>query len=104
MKQIAPLFFLLLSLHSVLSAQNFLQEYHEAYPVGNASTENNIRSIAVDKSNTVYIANVMGAYRKIDGEASWSPLPFAEADKGPAYKVAVDSDNMLWIGNWKGVF
>jgi hypothetical protein len=103
MKHIAPLFFLLLNLHNVFG-QDFLQEYHEAYPVGNASNENNIRSITVDKSNTVYIANVMGAYKKIDGEASWSPLPFTEADKGPAYNVAVDSDNILWIGNWKGVF
>jgi hypothetical protein len=82
----------------------FLQEYHEAFPVGNLASENNIRSIIVDKNNTVYITNILGVYKKNDGEASWTKLPFNEADNGPAYSVIADNQNNIWIGNWKGVF
>lgn len=87
------------------SGQGFFQEYHEAYPVGTTEKENNIRSIAVDGDNNVYIANAIGVFQKKDGQASWSPLPFGDAVNGPAYSVAVDSGHhVLWIGNWKGLF
>lgn len=84
--------------------KQFLQEYHEGYPVSSVPIENNIRSIAVDKQFTVYIATSAGILKKRDGDASWSLLPFADADKGPAYAVAVDDQGIVWMGNWKGVF
>jgi hypothetical protein len=82
----------------------FFQEYHEAYPLATGIEENNIRSITTDQSAAVYIATVGGVFKKNAGETVWSPLPFQEADKGPAYVVATDKQGVIWIGNWKGVF
>jgi len=86
------------------STDEFFQEYHEAYPIGKTSEENNVRSITVDKKNTVYIATALGVFRKLDGENIWSQINFSEADKGPAYSVVADSNENIWIGTWNGVF
>ena len=82
----------------------FFQEYHEAYPVSNSSIDNNIRSIAVDKSSNIYIATAAGVLKKIDGETNWNLLPFQDEDKGPAYAVKVDPNGLIWMGTWNGVF
>lgn len=84
--------------------KGFWQEYHEAYPVGSTASENNVRSIAIDKNATVWIATEAGVLVKKNGEAKWVAIPFTDADKGPAYTVTVDDKNVVWIGNWKGVF
>ena len=84
--------------------KEFLQEYHEAYPVSKVSIENNVRGIAVDKESTVYIATSTGILKKNDGETGWKPLPFPDEDNGPAFAVAVDEKGLVWMGNWKGVF
>jgi hypothetical protein len=86
------------------SHREFFQEYHEAYPVSNSANENNIRSITVDRYNTVYITSATGVYKKNEGETAWTTLPFRETDNGPAYSVIADEANIIWIGNWKGVF
>lgn len=82
----------------------FWQEYHEAYPVSSTGTGNNVRSIAVDKNATVWIATEAGVLVKKNGEAKWNAVTFSDANKGPAYAVTVDDKNVVWIGNWKGVF
>ena len=86
------------------AGDKFLQEYHEGYPVGKTAAENNVRSIAVDKSSAIYIATAAGAFKKNEGETTWNLLPFSDTDKGPAYVVAVDINGVIWIGTWKGVF
>ena len=84
--------------------KGFWQEYHEPYPVSANAAENNVRSIAVDKNATVWIATFAGVLMKKDGESTWAALPFTDADKGPAYAVAIDGNNVVWMGTWKGVF
>lgn len=84
--------------------KGFYQEYHEAYPVGTTSVENNVRSIVIDKEFTVYIATKTGVLKKADGETNWLSIPFQDTDKGPAYAVAIDVNGIVWMGTWKGVF
>ena len=84
--------------------KDFWQEYHEAYPIGSTPEENNTRSIAEDKVSSVWIATAKGVLLKKDGETAWTPLPFSDEDKGPAYAVAVDDQSVVWMGTWKGVF
>ena len=82
----------------------FWQEYHEAYPVGASAEENNTRSIAVDQDFSVWIATSHGIFVKKEDERTWTPLPFSEEDKGPAYAVAIDRRSVVWMGTWCGVF
>ena len=84
--------------------KGFWQEYHEPYPVGSSSKENNIRSIAVDKKMTVWIATEAGIFYKRDGENKWHPVVFQDSDKGPAFAVAIDEHDAVWMGRWNGAF
>lgn len=86
------------------AGDKFLQEYHEAYPIGKTAAENNVRSIAADKSANIFIATAAGVFEKANNEKSWNPVPFAESDKGPAYAMANDKNGVVWMGTWKGVF
>jgi len=89
-------FFLLLFLANVIYGQHttvsnvepkfiedkgFWQEYHEAYPVSVVAIENNVRSIAVDKNLTAWIATAAGVFMKKDGETKWIAIPFKDADE-----------------------
>ncbi|MEP7257665.1 MAG: hypothetical protein ABI687_04745, partial [Flavitalea sp.] len=80
----------------------FWQEYHEAFKVGNAAEENDVRSIAVDKQSGIWAATAAGIFLKKSGSASWS-CPFDDADKGPAYATLTDNES-VWMGTWNGVF
>jgi hypothetical protein len=82
----------------------FWQEYHEAYPVGNNAPENEVRSIAVDKQNNVWIAAAAGVFMKKTGQAAWTACPFSDADKGPAYAIAVNDQSLVWMGTWNGLY
>ena len=82
---------------------SFLQEYHEYYAVSNVANENNIRSIAVDKSNAVWIATSNGVFKKDSDKKIWNPILLGD-QKGSAYKVLTDNFGQVWIGTWKGVY
>jgi hypothetical protein len=81
----------------------FWQEYHEAYPVSTNTEENEVRSIAVDKAQNVWIATAAGVFMKKPDELTWTPIQTG-ADKGPAYSVGVDTESNVWIGTWNGVY
>jgi hypothetical protein len=81
----------------------FIQEYQEAYPVGTLEQDNDVRSIAVDVRNTVYIATRSGLYEKADRTTKWKSLPIPDSDRGPAYAARADAQGRIWLGTWKGV-
>ncbi len=84
--------------------EKFIQEYHEAYPVGDSPELNNVRSIAVDRNKTVWIANAKGVFYKKDGDKKWQQIIFPDNDKGSAYKVVIDKNNLPWFGTWNGIY
>ena len=89
---------------AVYEDRGFWQEYHEACPVSSNPKENNVRSIAVDRNLTVWIATEAGVFYKKKEGTKWSAIPFPDSLGGPAYALAFDEQGGLWIGTWKGVF
>ena len=81
----------------------FWQEYHEAYPIGTRPEENEVRSVAVDRESTVWVATAAGIFRKQADQNTWTPV-MTEADQGPAFAVEVASDSAVWLGTWNGVY
>jgi sugar lactone lactonase YvrE len=81
----------------------FWQEYHEAYPVSNNPEENEVRSIAVDNNNAIWIATASGIFTRKANQAVWSSV-MQEADKGPSFSVAVDAESNVWMGTWNGLY
>ncbi|MGM9511430.1 ligand-binding sensor domain-containing protein [Larkinella sp. GY13] len=81
----------------------FWQEYHEAYPIGTRPEENEVRSVAVDRESTVWVATAAGVFRKQADQNTWTPV-MTEADQGPAFAVEVAGDSAVWLGTWNGVY
>ncbi|MCP4592578.1 MAG: hypothetical protein GY842_17740, partial [bacterium] len=103
---------LLMSILSILACVNpgggvadtpFVQEYHEAHPIGSAPGCNDVRAIAVDNTGAVWAATGAGVYRLDKPHENWvGPLEKDEA--GPTYDVAVDTTGTVWVGAWNGLY
>jgi hypothetical protein len=81
----------------------FIQEYHEAFPSGKTPVAKNIRSIAVDKADNIWIATAAGVFVKPHTDNTWKRVVEGDA-RGPAYAVAVDDHSGAWVGTWDGVY
>lgn len=81
----------------------FWQEYHEAYPIPEALGSGEVRSIAVDGQNTVWIATASGVFKKKTGDKGWAHA-IAAADQGPSFAVAVDRDDAVWLATWNNLY
>jgi len=81
----------------------FVQETHDAYLVGNNPDDNEVRSIAVDKESTVWIATASGIFKKTEGSRSWEPVISGD-DRGPTYAVLVQENSSVLMGTWNGVY
>jgi len=81
----------------------FVQEYHIGYPVGVSNVNNDIRSIAVDPLQNVWIATRGGVFVKWNQSDTWEPIQ-NKNESGPSFSVMVDSDNNVWFATWKGLY
>lgn len=78
----------------------FIQEFHEPYPIAADGPANDVRSIAVDKADTVYAATKTGVFALRDG--SWSQV--SGVTTGPTYELTVDGAGVVWVAAWDGVY
>ncbi|WP_420151692.1 ligand-binding sensor domain-containing protein [Spirosoma sp.] len=83
--------------------QPFEQEYHDAYPLPQDVQTTEVRSIAVDKQSTVWIATASGAFQKKADQSDWIQ-PSPKVDLGPTFSVAVDNQSVVWLGAWNGLY
>ena len=81
----------------------FIQETHTAFPVGNGAKSNEVRSIAVDQLQHIWIATADGVFRKNTDSRTWIPVITGE-ERGPAYDVAVREDGTVLLGTWNGLY
>ena len=81
----------------------FIQETHTPFPVGKEKDDNEVRSIAVDQKQTVWIATAGGIFQKPAGSSLWNPVITGE-DRGPSYAVALQSDGTMLLGSWNGLY
>jgi len=81
----------------------FVQEFHDAYMVGNNQADNEVRSIAVDRESNVWIATASGIFLKKADRRIWDPVITGD-DRGPAYSVIVNPDGDVLLGTWNGIY
>jgi len=81
----------------------FIQEYHEAYPIGREAGQNDVRTIAVDSASSIWAGTKTGVFRFDSNKKQWTEL-MGKADAGPVYDIAVDRAGMVWIGAWNGMY
>jgi streptogramin lyase len=98
--------FFLIILSKLLCAQKnfindelFWQEYHEAYPL-EKNADQQVRSVAVDPINNIYIATSGGIYVKPKSNKAWTLLGAG----GPAYCVMINKAGSLFASTWDGVY
>ena len=78
----------------------FYQEYHDAYPLATAE-ENDVRAVALDAQGRVWAAT--GAGIRYLEQGQWK-TPEGGNGVGPANCLYKDSDGVLWVGAWNGLF
>jgi hypothetical protein len=81
----------------------FIQEIHDGYKIGENADDNEVRSIAVDKESTVWVATASGVFSKKAGTRQWELLISGEK-RGPAYSVVVKEDGTVLLGTWSGLY
>jgi len=81
----------------------FDQDYHERLAGAENVAANDVRSIGVDPSGTVWIAARGGIFRQPTGSAVWDPA-IDQPQQGPAYAVCVDPRGTVWIGAYNGLY
>jgi hypothetical protein len=81
----------------------FIQETHDGFIIGENAADNEVRSIAVDKESTVWIATASGVFKKNIESRTWEPVISGE-DRGPAYSVLIQQNGSILMGAWNGVY
>lgn len=81
----------------------FNQEYHEGYTIGDQKAENDVRDIAIDHNDHIWIATANGIFKKESTAIDWEPIIKGE-EKGPSYAIEVDASGTVWMGTWNGVY
>ena len=81
----------------------FVQETHVAYQVGTDAASNEIRSIAVDQQENIWIATAAGIFRKEKDKNDWIPVISGEV-RGPAYAVDCMANGTVLLGTWDGLY
>ena len=71
----------------------FSQEYHEGYPLGRGF-DGDVRSIAVDLEDNVWIATREGVFRKSKDEQAWLPV-LPKEEQGPSFDEVVREFRLL---------
>jgi len=79
----------------------FVQEIHRAYPIGKTAASNDVRTVAVDASGTVWAGTKVGLFRLQNG--FWQSVE-SEAINGPVYDLFLDETGVLWVGAWNGLY
>lgn len=81
----------------------FKQETHSAFRIGGDPKSNEIRSIAVDSQQNIWIATADGVFQKMHSASTWKPIITGD-DRGPAYSVSVDAKGIVLLGTWNGIY
>lgn len=81
----------------------FLQEYHHHYETGKTAESNDVLAIAVDSMDNIWCTTQAGAFQLLKGAETWQQkMPLRKI--GPAFDVAIDEKNNVWIGAWDGLY
>jgi hypothetical protein len=81
----------------------FVQETHEAYPLGQQPGANDVRSVAVDRTGAVWAATQAGLFRLDKAKRQWAPQ-MSPQDAGPTFDVMADAAGTIWAGAWNGLY
>jgi ligand-binding sensor domain-containing protein len=78
----------------------FSQEYHEGYPLD--TDDKNVRSIAIDSEDNVWITTRDGVFLKKKSDKQWTSV-FPNEQQGPSFDVKTDQHS-VWVSTWSGVY
>lgn len=79
----------------------FAQEYRDPFIQGTTEELNDVRAVTVDRRGTVWVATRGGVCQVSAGKLHPIDSQFIN---GPTYDVATDSQGIVWIGAWNGLY
>ena len=81
----------------------FVQEVHQAYPLGDTDGMNNVLTVAADNNGMVWAGTQAGLFRLDKGSGKWSAMINPE-DAGPVFDVQIDEQGTVWVAAWNGLY
>ncbi|NOY36568.1 MAG: regulator [Chlorobi bacterium] len=81
----------------------FVQEYHQAFPLGISAEANDVRTILVDSRGKVWAGTKAGLYILSDKTGKWEPVLDTE-NQGPVNDLFEDANGNVWIAAWNGLY
>ncbi len=81
----------------------FIQESHDGFQISKNPAENEVRSIAIDKQQNVWIATPAGVFFKKPGKRDWESVILGK-ERGPAYAVTANENGDVLLGTWDGIY
>ncbi|PWJ57770.1 hypothetical protein CLV98_106242 [Dyadobacter jejuensis] len=78
----------------------FEQEYHQPFSLAEHQGANDVRRIAVDSLEQVWVATADGIYKKGAHTDHWTPVDTT----GPAYCLSFEAQQRTFVGNWSGLW
>ncbi|RLD83379.1 MAG: regulator, partial [Bacteroidetes bacterium] len=93
----------ILSNQDKIMVNPFIQEYHQAYSLGDDKQKNDVRRIAVDHLGKVWAGTKAGLFTLDQVSGEWKAM-LDSANQGPVYDLFVDSKGIVWIAAWNGLF
>ena len=91
------------SAHSLAGVPDdpFSQEYREPFHRSGKAKENDVRAIAIDSQQQVWIATADGV-RRVDERGLTAPR--GEAPKGETFDISADPQGDVWVAAWDGLY
>jgi Tfp pilus assembly protein FimT len=81
----------------------FIQEFHQAFPLGNQPEINNVTTIAVDREDNLWAGTRTGLFFMAQMRGEWNAL-MTEKSAGPVFDISVDREGTVWIAAWNGLY
>jgi streptogramin lyase len=81
----------------------FVQEYHEAFPLSQKNGSNDVRAVAVDTTDRLWVGTRAGVYGWDRDTKQWISF-MGEKEAGPVYEIAIGRTGTVWFGAWNGLY
>jgi len=81
----------------------FVQEFHQAYPLGTDAEKNDVHRVLVDQKGKVWAGTKAGLFTLNQQSGKWQAM-LDTANQGPINDLFEDSKGIVWIAAWNGLF
>lgn len=81
----------------------FIQEYHQAFPLGSSAEKNDVRCILADHKGNIWAGTKVGIFTLDTIRKEWVGM-LNPQNQGPINDLFLDAKGIIWIAAWNGLY